>query len=63
MKKPKPSDTISIGMPAACAARTKGTNPGSWGCAAAVAYSSAGSLSTIAISRSINRRDPISPAS
>ena len=31
MKKPYPSDTISTGMPAACARRMKGTNPGSCG--------------------------------
>ena len=63
MKKPNPSDTISTGMPAAWAVRTNGTKPSSCGWAAAVAYRSAGSLSTIAISRSISRREPISPAS
>ena len=61
MKKPKPSDTISTGMPAACARRTNGTNVGSCGCAAAVASRSADGTSTSDISSSINRRDPIRP--
>ena len=63
MKKPNPSETTSIGIPAACARRTNGTNPGSCGCSAAVASRSAGSASSIAISRVISRREPISPAS
>ena len=63
MKNPNPSDTTSIGTPADCARRTNGTNPGSWGWAAAVASSAAGSASTWAISHVISRRDPISPAS
>ena len=63
MKKPKPSETTSTGMPAAWARRTNGTNPGSCGCWAAVASRSAGSASTIAISSVISRREPISPAS
>jgi hypothetical protein len=37
--------------------------PGSCGCAAAVARSAAGSTSIIDISSSINRREPIRPAS
>ena len=63
MKNPNPSDTTSIGIAAACARRTNGTNPGSCGWAAAVASSAAGSASTIAISSSISRREPIRPAS
>ena len=63
MKNPNPSDTTSTGTPADCARRTNGTKPGSWGWAAAVASSPAGSASTWAISQVISRREPISPAS
>ena len=63
MKKPKPSDTISIGMPAAWALRTNGTNLGSCGWRAAVASSAAGSASTSDISQAISRREPMPPAS
>ena len=63
MKKPNPSETISIGIPAACARRTNGTNPGSCGWAAAVASSAAAGASISDISSSISRREPIRPAS
>ena len=64
MKKPNPSETTSTGMPAASARRTNGTKPGSWGWAAAVGQERPSSgASTSAISSSISRREPISPAS
>jgi hypothetical protein len=63
MKNPKPSDTISTGILAACARRTNGTKPGSCGWAAAVASSAAGDASMSSISSSISRREPIRPAS
>ncbi len=63
MKNPNPSDTTSIGMPASCASRTNGTNPGSCGWAAAVASRASAGTSTRDISSSISRRDPTWPAS
>ena len=63
MKKPNPSETTSTGMPAAIARRANGTNPASCGWAAATSNSASVSVSTIAISSVIRRREPISPAS
>ena len=63
MKKPKPSDTISTGMPASLARRAKPTKPGSCGWAAAVARSTAGSASISDTSQASRRREPIRPAS
>jgi len=63
MKNPKPSDTISTGMPAAWARSTNGTKPGSCGCAAAVARRLSGGAAMSPISISIRCREPICPAS
>ena len=63
MKNPNPSLTTSTGIPAACARRTKGTKPGSWGCLAAVSRSAAPSTRTSSISHSMSRREPRRPSS